>query len=592
MAYVAIKMDSSSNPYEWLKGKRVQPIDPPRASDWNGIGKIDKRVFTGSDRDYAIVTGVYHHKDGVYSVSCDKFSSWPHTGLLVWEEETERKDFKHLIGKRMKIKGSPKWGSVSPTTESGWGGSSRSSIVGNTQYAGSPAIALAQGEAGTWWPIDDLEEVKVATGTTADYEHLIGKQVKSKGNPDWTGLSRIALETWEKYATGNRVTRLEKRSNGRIIAFGGSTYYWPVEDLEVVETPKIAVDKTEKYKKLIGQKVLLKEGTPIWGSMGEITFEQFIASGSIKSVTDYYGDGIIYAESTGYKWFPAESLVLWMEIPKPPVLESKPRSKDDYAHLIGKSVRSGGNPQWNKVAKISFDEWSRDGTKNVVRYVTECFGSFYAQTDVGNLWPVDDLIETTIPGATIVKPTPPMKTCKFKVGDRIIGTHPSYYGITYKGWKGVVERINSEGHMTATGWGSRWSNGDYAINEYAGLEDKYFELDTSYKSIEKGDEVMIISSYGTYGERLSSIKVGFKGKVTSLDSHDIVHVYNSEGKHECCFIHNLAQIKGRETIKETPKDSYKGDYISPRRDDGLEFQTPIIVSTPKEAKLIVVNPQF
>lgn len=77
---------------------------------------------------------------------------------------------------------------------------------------------------------------------------------------------------------------------------------------------------------------------------------------------------------------------------------------------------------------------------------------------------------------------------KFKVGDKVIGNHPNRYGITKKGWKGVVKEVRSDGNIDVMGQGNVNHN-----QMFHNLELQYFDL---VKTEEKTEEKIVITHDG------------------------------------------------------------------------------------------------
>lgn len=63
-------------------------------------------------------------------------------------------------------------------------------------------------------------------------------------------------------------------------------------------------------------------------------------------------------------------------------------------------------------------------------------------------------------------------TKNFKVGDMVIGNHPTRYGITHTGWIGRVTKVKNNGTF--------WAEGDEDV-EFDNLEPQYFDLYTPEK---------------------------------------------------------------------------------------------------------------
>lgn len=89
-------------------------------------------------------------------------------------------------------------------------------------------------------------------------------------------------------------------------------------------------------------------------------------------------------------------------------------------------------------------------------------------------------------------------TCKFKVGDKIIGNHPSRYTFTNKGWKGIVTKVQSDGYFTAIGEGNARHNG-----EFFGLDPQYFDLIPTEEKIviTHNGKVTTATLYGKFGSK-------------------------------------------------------------------------------------------
>lgn len=79
-----------------------------------------------------------------------------------------------------------------------------------------------------------------------------------------------------------------------------------------------------------------------------------------------------------------------------------------------------------------------------------------------------------------------MATCKFKVGDMVIGNHPTKYGITNTGWIGKVTKVNSGGTFSAKGKGFLCA--ETILHD---LEPQYFDLYEPKKSKTADDKIVI-----------------------------------------------------------------------------------------------------
>lgn len=77
------------------------------------------------------------------------------------------------------------------------------------------------------------------------------------------------------------------------------------------------------------------------------------------------------------------------------------------------------------------------------------------------------------------------KKYKFKVGDKVIGNHPTKYTFTRKGWKGIVTKIHESGMFTAKGYGNENHN-----HPFNGLDPEYFDLNT------ESDQKIVITHDG------------------------------------------------------------------------------------------------
>jgi hypothetical protein len=99
-----------------------------------------------------------------------------------------------------------------------------------------------------------------------------------------------------------------------------------------------------------------------------------------------------------------------------------------------------------------------------------------------------------------------MATCKFNVGDKVIGNHPTRYGMTKLGWKGVVVKVDKDGYITVKGEGNPTWN-----QEFDGLEPKYFDLVTPKYKV--GDRVIVEESNV---DEIFGSHCGKHGKIVSI----------------------------------------------------------------------------
>lgn len=133
---------------------------------------------------------------------------------------------------------------------------------------------------------------------------------------------------------------------------------------------------------------------------------------------------------------------------------------------------------------------------------------------------------------------------KFKVGDKVIGNHPTRYAYTKKGWKGVVTRVSPNGYIAVKGEGNTNHN-----SEFVGLESKYFDL------VPTNEEKIVITHNGKTTTATKYCTDGSKVTATARCAPEDEFDFNVGAK--------LAMERLMEKIEPVVVDGFKvGDRVN------------------------------